>query len=1092
MPHSLKKHARGYVLLPVALTLAVVAAVAFLLTQQGAFNAGSVLREQQKDTALYAAEAGLNHAKWTLNRLNCSGYTDISSTSLGAHSYTASVTDDSGAALTSGSPANISVTGTHANGASYSLERNGVKIYQFPTQQLFLQPDATAGKDTYFYEWKSTWNYGLSTEFWVDNVFLDSEAHSLLQFDLSGLPANAVIQSATLELYQHSPSAKGGDVSVHRVTGAWEEGIKTGGIGASSWTESAPAINWTNAGGDYDATAATTTSVAAGGVGWYQWDIKSLVQGWADASYPNQGLMLVPTTPNSSAYFRSSDYSTPLLRPKLSITYACECGVVCGGPPPGISGNLLFVSAGFVVVAFPSGETTVTPTTEEAARITLMQAWGYDVTLIHESSDQADFDTALATTDVVYVPSTIDKTNLSAKLDTSTKGVVFELHNLAQNFGLADTPDIGPLTTDIQILDNSHYITANFPLGSLPLFSSAVETRKISGTITPDNIALASTSGTQVLDALEKGARQYDDSISPGRRVKLPWGAVSFDPALLTAEGETLMQRAIEWGAAIDPGLLAHWKMDEGTGSTAADSVGGHHGTLTGPGWATGQIDGASSFDGSNDFIDVPHDEGLWLTGELTFTAWINAASFGSGNQTIISKDTPGNGASNYWFGTWQNELVFGFFASGAFRTVQTTGLGLLPNVWYLLAASFDNATDEVLLYVNGTLLKTGSIAFEPTTETANLWLGKSVDNEYWPGRLDDVRIYDRALHASEVSALFTGGGGTVAPPVQQGYLDQFNSLTCNAAVDFIGSDGSLDWSTSQWVERSESDGPCAGLTRIGDDPVVPEAGSHRLILNEKLSGASRTVDLSTVANATLSFDYRRDNYPTSSDRFVVEVNNGIGSGWVVLDSITGIANDPAYLSASYDISAHATASTQIRFSTEGINTLQTLYLDNIKISEGAGGAGAPTNFGFETIFDQTQSSVRRKQIATQVSLPEDGTITSISAYVGGANKIVRYAIYTDETGEPGTLLAESDNLVTPSGMSWFTIDVPATALTAGTYWLALSFEDNNHQYTYQTGGQTRYNNNRATTNGYTSSWGSSSATYSRTISIYGTYTPAN
>ena len=79
---------------------------------------------------------------------------------------------------------------------------------------------------------------------------------------------------------------------------------------------------------------------------------------------------------------------------------------------------------------------------------------------------------------------------------------------------------------------------------------------------------------------------------------------------------------------------------------------------------------------------------------------------------------------------------------------------------------------------------------------------------------------------------------------------------------------------------------------------------------------------------------------------------------------------------------------------------------------------------------------------------------------------------------------------VTTTAMQWLTIDLPDTALTAGTYWLALSFQDGNQKYHYESGGQTRYNNNRATDNGYTANWGASTAGYTRNISIYGTYTP--
>ena len=157
-----------------------------------------------------------------------------------------------------------------------------------------------------------------------------------------------------------------------------------------------------------------------------------------------------------------------------------------------------------------------------------------------------------------------------------------------------------------------------------------------------------------------------------------------------------------------------------------------------------------------------------------------------------------------------------------------------------------------------------------------------------------------------------------------------------------------------------------------------------------------------------------------------------------------------------------------------------------------SGGDGGPDgNFGFDTIFPSSQDNVRRKQIATQVTLAEDGTATSVTAYVGGRVRDVRYAIYTDVAGEPDALLAETARVNSTVAMDWLTIDLPDTPLTAGTYWLALSFDHRDQIYHYENGGQTRYNNNRATNaGGYDANWGSSTASYTRNISIYATYTP--
>lgn len=151
---------------------------------------------------------------------------------------------------------------------------------------------------------------------------------------------------------------------------------------------------------------------------------------------------------------------------------------------------------------------------------------------------------------------------------------------------------------------------------------------------------------------------------------------------------------------------------------------------------------------------------------------------------------------------------------------------------------------------------------------------------------------------------------------------------------------------------------------------------------------------------------------------------------------------------------------------------------------------GGPDIFGFDTAFATPVSGVRWIQLATQVTLPEDGTVESITAYVYDTFD-VRYAVYDDAGGVPGNLVVETATAQPPaSGPDWFTLSVTPTALTAGTYWLALAFRHDAQRYYQEAGGETRYKNNDAVTNGYLSSWGVSDDSFTIKVSIYATYTP--
>ena len=77
-----------------------------------------------------------------------------------------------------------------------------------------------------------------------------------------------------------------------------------------------------------------------------------------------------------------------------------------------------------------------------------------------------------------------------------------------------------------------------------------------------------------------------------------------------------------------EPESAGHWKLDEGSGTTAYDSSGnGNHGTLTnGPSWTSGKIGGAVSFDGADDYVQVPDSNTLDLANALTLAMWIKPA----------------------------------------------------------------------------------------------------------------------------------------------------------------------------------------------------------------------------------------------------------------------------------------------------------------------------------------------------------------------------------------------------------------------------------------------------------------------------------
>jgi hypothetical protein len=135
-----------------------------------------------------------------------------------------------------------------------------------------------------------------------------------LRFDLSSLPGDATIDSATLKLFA-SEGGGTGAIKIRRITSAWGE-----------YT-----VNWTNRPSylkDVEASTDVPTS------GWAEWDVTGLVQGWWQGTIDNHGLALTgPTGGENWSSFNSRESGSN--KPILSILFTTPAPTAELAPPPG-------------------------------------------------------------------------------------------------------------------------------------------------------------------------------------------------------------------------------------------------------------------------------------------------------------------------------------------------------------------------------------------------------------------------------------------------------------------------------------------------------------------------------------------------------------------------------------------------------------------------------------------------------------------------------------------------------------------------------------------------------------------------------------
>jgi hypothetical protein len=228
-------------------------------------------------------------------------------------------------------------------------------------------------------------------------------------------------------------------------------------------------------------------------------------------------------------------------------------------------------------------------------------------------------------------------------------------------------------------------------------------------------------------------------------------------------------------------GFISHWTFDEGEGSIAYDSIGDSNGTLiNGPQWTTGQVDGALSFDGVDDYVEVAWDESLAnVADNFTILLWAQPLSTHQ-IDTESSSGTGGTSGQKYAIGPYQGDNYWGSGHAGAGISIGTNGIsvyehaanympavlvwsGSVSGITHVAVVYSDN---RARLYINGESKKTG----QQSSKTVHIWPQRigGYPYGYLNGLIDDVRMYDRSLSAEEIRQLYRYQSGLV---VNQGNI---------------------------------------------------------------------------------------------------------------------------------------------------------------------------------------------------------------------------------------------------------------------------------------------------------------------------------
>ncbi len=261
-------------------------------------------------------------------------------------------------------------------------------------------------------------------------------------------------------------------------------------------------------------------------------------------------------------------------------------------------------------------------------------------------------------------------------------------------------------------------------------------------------------------------------------------GAILFIIALASVTtGAVLFQQ-------VGSGMVGYWKCDD-TGAPTKDSSGavndgawsGTVSALTGAAntpQATPFSTGCLNFNSATAQVSIPGTSALTITGDFTVAFWMYPTADAADYQRLVGKGAGATPAAavNRTFGVWRNpgadhKILFQQYNNGSSVINITTSIagpannGTTPNnAWTHVACRISGTSPTVAtVFLNGVQAATGNRSGTPSAVTTDpVTFGYAGFHGSFPGRLDDIRMYSRALSDADILALAGGGQGPAAP----------------------------------------------------------------------------------------------------------------------------------------------------------------------------------------------------------------------------------------------------------------------------------------------------------------------------------------
>lgn len=401
-------------------------------------------------------------------------------------------------------------------------------------------------------------------------------------------------------------------------------------------------------------------------------------------------------------------------------------------------------------------------------------------------------------------------------------------------------------------------------------------------------------------------------------------------------------------------GPVGWWKFEEGSGTTTADSSGhANTGTLVNsPSWVAGHVgSGALTFNGTTNYVNVPNASGsldnLQVT-TMTVAAWIKpTGAGGGGGGRIIEKDG--------WFfamSTVSGHTVVRLTCqdTGGFRS--STAITL--NSWAHVAATWDGAGpgSGMHVYVNGVLADDTSTAgtnagsgTPANNDIGSASIGNRADDSArgFAGTIDDLRVYNRTLSPTEISALTDltapGAPGTLSI---SGTTSTQAALSWGAATDNVAV-------TSYLIERCSGSATCTSFAQVATSTSIAYTDTGltaSTIYRYRVRATDANGNLgaySNIANTTTTAGSGDVTPPSAPGALSFTVNSGtqVTVAWGAANDNVGVTGYQIDRCSGSGCTTFSPAGSVVSspFVNTGL-TGNTVYVYRVRATDAAGNAG--------------------------------------------------------------------------------------------------------------------------------------------------------